>query len=268
MADAFSLDGRVAVITGGAGGIGASTARLMHARGASVVVADLDLDRARAVADEIGEGASAAFLDLEDEASVVAMIEGAAQRFGRLDILDNNAAFLSPEVAQHDLDVETMDTALWDRTFRINVRGAMIACRQALPHLMRSGSGAIVNTVSNLGLQGHLIQTAYSASKAALIQLTRSIAASHTRRGVRCNAVAPGLTLTPAAAAAFPQVVLDLVAAETLRDQLGAPEDIAEVVAFLASDAARNITGQTIVADGGLASHVPGIAGFRALAAH
>src|SRR5689334_9621616 len=127
MAESFSLVGRVAVITGGAGGIGAATARLMQARGACVVVADLDFDRARAVADEIGEGASAAFLDLEDEASIIAMIEGAAQRYGRLDILDNNAAFLSPEAARRDLDVETMDTAFWDRTFRINVRGAMIA---------------------------------------------------------------------------------------------------------------------------------------------
>lgn len=267
MNDAFSLDGRVAVITGGAGGIGAATARLMHARGALVVIADLDLERGEAVARSIGERVFAVALDLEQEASITAMIDGTLARFGRLDILHNNAAFLTPEVAQRDLDVETMDTALWDRTFRINVRGAMIACRQALPHLAQGGAGAIVNTVSNLALQGHLIQAAYSASKAALIQLTRSIAASHGRKGVRCNAVAPGLTLTPAAAAAFPQVVRDLVAAETLRDRLGEPEDIAEVAAFLASDAARNLTGQVLVADGGLASHVPGIAGFRVLGA-
>ena len=268
MSEAFSMQERVAVVTGGAGGIGAAVARLLAARGAAVAVADLDFERAQEVAGEIGGEAVAVHLDLEDEASIASMIETVAGRFGRLDVLDNNAAFLSPEVAQRDLDVETMDTALWDRTFRINVRGAMIACRQALPWLARSGSGAIVNTVSNLALQGHVIQAAYSASKAALIQLTRSIAASHGPRGVRCNAVAPGLTLTQAAADAFPQVVRDLVAAETLRDRLGSPEDIAQVVAFLASDAACNLTGQVLVADGGLASHVPGIAGFRALMAH
>ncbi len=268
MGEAFSMDGRVAIVTGGAGGIGSATARLLAKRGARVAVADLDLERAEAVAKDIGGQALAVRLDLEDEASIIAMINQVAGRFGRLDVLDNNAAFLSPEVARRDLDVETMDTALWDRTFRINVRGAMIACRQALPLLVKSGSGSIINTVSNLALQGHVIQAAYSASKAALIQLTRSIAASHGPRGVRCNAVAPGLTLTQAAADAFPQVVRDMVAAETLRDRLGSPEDIAQVVAFLASDAACNLTGQVLVADGGLASHVPGIAGFRALTVH
>ena len=139
----------------------------------------------------------------------------------------------------------------------------MIACRAALPHL-RATRGNIVNTVSNLALQGHLIQAAYSSSKAALIQMTRAIAASHGIHGVRCNAVAPGMTMTPALKEAFPPVLRATVEAETLRDQLGDPDDIAQAVAFLASEAARNITGHVLVSDGGCASHVPGIAGFRA----
>ena len=138
----------------------------------------------------------------------------------------------------------------------------MVACRAALPHL-RATRGNIVNTVSNLALQGHMIQAAYSSSKAAIIQMTRSIAASHGPDGIRCNAVAPGMTMTPALRAAFPPPLREAVEAETLRDQLGDPDDIAQVAAFLASDAARNITGQLIVADGGCASHVPGIAQFR-----
>jgi NAD(P)-dependent dehydrogenase (short-subunit alcohol dehydrogenase family) len=138
----------------------------------------------------------------------------------------------------------------------------MIACRAALPHL-RETRGNIVNTVSNLALQGHLIQAAYSSSKAALIQMTRAIAASHGKQGVRCNAVAPGMTVTPALLEAFPPPLRQAVEDETLREQLGAPEDIAETVAFLASDAARNITGQVLVSDGGCASHVPGIEQFR-----
>ena len=240
----FDLSGRVAIVTGGAGGIGAATVRLLVARGARVAVADLAIDRAVALADSLGGDVLALHLDLADATSVEAMVAATVARFGRVDILHNNAALIDPRVAEQDVDVETMDLDIWDRTFAVNVRGAMIACRAVLPHMVAQGGGAIVNTVSNLALQGHVIQTAYSASKAALIQLTRSIAASHGRRGVRCNAVAPGMTLTPALKEAFPAHIRKMVEDETLRDRLGEPEDIAETVAFLASDSARNITGQ------------------------
>lgn len=262
---AIGLDGRVAIITGAAGGIGAATARLFVQRGARVALADLAEDRARTLADELGEGALPLPLDLADPGSVERMVASTMAHFGRLDILHNNAAFLDPDMAALDSDVEAMDLGVWDKTFAVNLRGTMVACRAALPHLAATGHGAIVNTVSNLALQGHVIQAAYSASKAALIQLTRSIAASHGRRGVRCNAVAPGMTMTPALREAFPPHVRRLVEDETLRPQLGDPDDIAQAVAFLASDAARNITGQCLVSDGGLSSHVPGIAGFLAL---
>jgi NAD(P)-dependent dehydrogenase (short-subunit alcohol dehydrogenase family) len=260
--DAIRLDGKVAVVTGGAGGIGSATARLMAARGARVVIGDIAEEAAAALAGEL-PGAIAVPLDLEQEASIEALIARTLAHFGRLDVLHNNAALLGPDIAQADGDVEHMATALWDRTYAVNVRGTMIACRAALPHL-RETRGNIVNTVSNLALQGHMIQAAYSSSKAAVIQMTRAIAASHGLHGVRCNAVAPGMTLTPALREAFPPVLRQAVEAETLRDRLGEPEDIAEAVAFLASDAARNITGQVLVADGGCASHVPGIAQFRA----
>lgn len=260
--DAIRLDGKVAIVTGGVGGIGAATARLMTARGARVAIADIAFDRAQELAGEL-DGALALQLDLENEASIEAMIAQTLAHYGQLDVLHNNAALLGPDIAQHDGDVERMATALWDRTYAVNVRGTMIACRAALPHL-RKTCGNVVNTVSNLALQGHLIQAAYSSSKAAIIQMTRAIAASHGVHGVRCNAVAPGMTMTPALREAFPPALRQVVEDETLRDQLGQPEDIAEAVAFLSSDAARNITGQVLVADGGCASHVPGIAGFRA----
>ena len=260
--DATRLDGKVAIITGGAGGIGSATARLMTARGARLAIADIAEDGAAALAGEL-PGAIAVPVDLEDEASIEAMIADTVAHFGRLDVLHNNAALLGPDIARNDGDVEHMATALWDRTYAVNVRGTMIACRAALPHL-RETRGNIVNTVSNLALQGHMIQAAYSSSKAAVIQMTRAIAASHGLHGVRCNAVAPGMTMTPALREAFPPVLRQAVEDETLRDRLGEPEDIAEAVAFLASDAARNITGQVLVADGGCASHVPGIAQFRA----
>jgi NAD(P)-dependent dehydrogenase (short-subunit alcohol dehydrogenase family) len=261
MTDAIRLDGKVAIITGGAGGIGAATARLIASRGATVAIADIAVDRAQVLADEV-DGAIAIALDLEHQSSIKAMIAAAVAHFGKLDIMINNAALLGPDIAQNDGNIEEMDTDLWDRAYRVNVRGTMIACREALPHL-RTTRGCIVNTVSNLALQGHLIQAAYSSSKAAIIQMTRAIAASHGKLGVRCNAVAPGMTSTPALLEAFPTVLRQLVEDETLRDQLGEPEDIAEALAFLASPAARNITGQVLVSDGGCASHVPGLAGFR-----
>jgi NAD(P)-dependent dehydrogenase (short-subunit alcohol dehydrogenase family) len=260
MTDAIRLEGKVAIITGGAGGIGAATARLMSARGAKLVIADIAEDHAIALAAELPD-ALAIKLDLEHQSSIKTLISAAVAHFGQIDILHNNAALLGPEIAQNDGNVEDMDTELWDRTYRINVRGTMIACREALPYL-RSTQGNIINTVSNLALQGHIIQAAYSSSKAAIIQMTRAIAASHGKHGVRCNAVAPGMTRTPALLAAFPPVLRQCVEDETLRDQLGEPEDIAEAVAFLASHAARNITGQVLVSDGGCASHVPGLAGF------
>ncbi|NOW48596.1 NAD(P)-dependent dehydrogenase (short-subunit alcohol dehydrogenase family) [Novosphingobium sp. SG751A] len=259
--DAIRLDGKVAIITGGAGGIGAATAQLMTLRGAKVAIADIAFERAQALAADIPD-ALPIHLDLEDEASIEAMVAQTLAHFGRLDILHNNAALLGPDIAQQDGDIEHMATALWDRTYRVNVRGTMIACRAALPHL-RETKGNIVNTVSSLALQGHIIQAAYSSSKAAIIQMTRAIAASHGRAGVRCNAVAPGMTMTPALKEAFPPALRQVVEDETLRDQLGDPQDIAEAVAFLASDAARNITGHTVECDGGGTSHVPGLGGFR-----
>ena len=261
VADATRMDGKVAVITGGAGGIGSATARLMSARGAQVVIADIALAAAQQLAADLPD-ALAVHLDLEDEASIEGMIASTLAHFGRLDVLHNNAALLGPDIARADGDIEAMATALWDRTYAVNVRGTMIACRAALPHL-RASRGNVVNTVSNLALQGHMIQAAYSSSKAAVIQMTRAIAASHGPHGVRCNAIAPGMTMTPALREAFPPALRRAVEEETLRDRLGEPEDIAEAVAFLASDAARNVTGQVLVADGGCASHVPGIAGFR-----
>lgn len=258
-----NLEGKVAIVTGGAGGIGSATCRLLARRGASVVVADLDVARAEAVAGEIaaaGGRAMALALDLAEESSIAAMVARAVEAFGRLDVIDNNAALLTPDYARRDLDVATMETEVWDNTFRINTRGTMIACREALRVMERQGSGAIINTASNLALQGNVIQAAYSASKAAVIQMTRSIATSHGKRGIRCNAVLPGLTGSRAALANLPPRLIEIVTEETLTPFLGAPEDIAHTVAFLASDEARYITGQCFTVDGGTSSHIPGFA--------
>lgn len=266
MSDPLMLDGKVAIVTGGGGSLGYQAIKLMIARGARVAVADINMERAQAVADEFGDAAIALEFDLSDEASVKAMIERVVSHFGKLDILNNNAAEpASWERFQADLvPVGEMSTALWDRIFTVNCRGTMIATREALPHLIAT-RGAIVNMVSNLALQGAIVQAAYSASKAALIQLTRHTAAAYGRQGVRCNAVAPGLTIRPEMRQGFFANLAPITDEETLNDSLGQPEDIGQIVAFLASDAARNITGQTIVSDGGLSSHVPGHERYSAL---
>jgi len=264
----FRLDGKTAIVTGAGGGIGAATAAALAEQGASVLLADIDLEAAERAAEPIraaGGRAITAHVDLAEEAAIRAMIEAALDAFGRLDILHNNAADQSAALTARDGDIEAMEAEVWDRVFLVNARGTMLASKYALPHMVRRGGGSIINTASNLGLQGNIIQAAYSASKAAILQLTRSVAASHGKQGVRCNAVSPGLTLSPAALQNLPAALRNIVEAETLTPYLGEPRDIAGLVVFLASDDARYVTGQNFIADGGTSSHIPGIAPLRAL---
>lgn len=256
---ASKLTGRVAIVTGGAGGIGAATCQLLSEQGAKVVVADIDLARAKAIAGKY-TGAVAVELDLASEDSILAMFNMVKEQFGRLDILDNNAALLTDEITRRDGNIAQTETDVWDRVFNVNTRGTMICCREALKIMEPQGRGVIINTASNLALQGNVIQAAYSASKAAVLQMTRSIATSHGKRGIRCNSVLPGLTASPAALEHLPQRLRKIVEEETLTPYLGDPMDIAHTVAFLVSDEARYITGQMIVADGGTSIHIPGFA--------
>lgn len=261
-----ALDGKVAIVTGGAGGIGAATCRLLAERGARVVVADLAQERAEALAETLRQAGAEALalpLDLAEGDSIEAMFAAVLAHWGRVDVLNNNAALLTADFARRDGSIAQMETEVWDRTFAVNTRGTMLSCRAALRIMEGQGAGVIINTASNLALQGNVIQAAYSASKAAVIQMTRSIAASHGKRGIRCNAVLPGLTGTAAALSHLPPELVAIVTEETLTPWLGAPEDIASVTVFLASDEARYITGQCIIADGGTSTHIPGLARLR-----
>jgi len=257
------VQGKAALVTGAGGGIGAACAIALAAEGAAVAVADINLDAAKRTAAAIeasGGRAVALPLDLGDEASVIAMVEAAAQALGGLDILHNNAADTRMS-GTLDMPVEKVDTQVWDDILRINLRGTMVASRAAIAHLRRRGGGAIINTSSNAALAGAQSHSAYSASKAAINSLTQSIATQYGKEGIRCNAVSPGLIVTDATRDTY---AASGVGAIMLRHQLvprhGRPEDIANAVVFLASDEASFITGQVICVDGGGLAHQPYIA--------
>jgi NAD(P)-dependent dehydrogenase (short-subunit alcohol dehydrogenase family) len=253
------LEGKVAIVTGAASGIGAETATRLAREGAAVVVADINLPGAEQLVARIiqtGAAAAAARVDLGDEQSIMEMISFAVERFGGLDILDNNAADTRLS-ATRDGGVEHTDTQVWDTLMRINLRGTMIACKAAIPRMRARGGGSIINMSSGSGLTGALAPTAYGVSKAGIITLTQYVATQHGKEGIRCNAIAPGLIVTDAASSYASGPFGEMMLRHHLTPRLGTPADIASAVAFLASDEASFITGQVISVDGGLLSHAP-----------
>lgn len=253
------FDGQVAIVTGGASGIGEATCRRLVAEGARVVVADLDADRAQSLATELGAPASAHAFDAADVASIERLVKGTVERFGRLDVLHNNAALSSPAVHARDRNAMDIEFDLWDQVMAVNLRGYLAGCKYALPTMIAQGGGAIVNTASTGGFAGDITRMAYSVSKAAIIGLTRQIATHHGAQGIRCNAVAPGLVLTPGVRGAA-AAVIDVMQRHLLVPEFGEPEDIAALVCFLASSEARYVNGQTYIADGGMLAHNPTMA--------
>ena len=261
------LEGRVAIVTGAASGIGRATAIALARAGAAVLIADLQAEAAEGVVQEIreeGGQARAQTTDVAEEGSVVAMVEAACAHFGRLDILHNNAADSDPALMARDLELVDMETEVWDRAQRINLRGPMLGCKHAIPRMLEQGGGVIVNTSSASGLVGDLVRPAYGASKAGLDCLTRYVATQYGKRGIRCNAIAPGVIATPALAANVPAEQIAVYERNHLTPDLGRPEEIARVVVFLASEDAAFITGQTLCVDGGMLAHHPTYGEFSA----
>jgi NAD(P)-dependent dehydrogenase (short-subunit alcohol dehydrogenase family) len=254
------LTGKVAIVTGSGTGIGAATAKRMVQEGARVVLADINLAAAEQVAAGLvkagGEAAARRF-DLTDEESIRALIAWTVERFGRLDILHNNAADTGPDQVANDLAVAEMTVETWDRAFQANTRGTMLMIKHAIPAMLAAGGGSIINTGSGTSRRGDLMRSAYACSKAAIDCLTMYVAAQYGRRGIRCNAILPGLTLTPTIKAVIPAEHVRNIRSHALLPDLGSAEDLAAAVVFLASDDARNITGQIIPVDGGYISHQP-----------
>ncbi|GJM39225.1 MAG: short chain dehydrogenase [Acidimicrobiales bacterium] len=237
------------MITGAAGGIGWATARRFVAEGAKVVGLDIDADRGAQMVDDIGaEHVTFVQTDVTDPEQVTAAVDGCVADHGRIDILFNNAATSTGGY------VADLDLAGFDASIKLMLNGPLHGMQAAIPHMIEQGSGAIVNTSSVYGLVAGAANAPYCSAKAALINLTRVTALEYGRKGIRCNAICPGVVETPM----FEQVLgIGLTTREEVaaRHAIGRtiqPEEVADLVLFLASDESSAITGQAIQIDGGL----------------
>ncbi|HKT76659.1 MAG TPA: SDR family oxidoreductase [Sphingobium sp.] len=251
-----NLEGKVAIVTGAGGAIGSATAERLVRAGGQVAVADIFGDTAAATVARIEEqglgGAKAFTLDISDEDQIIAFVKEVAAHFGGIDILHNNAHFNQQFSQGQDKTLLDMTRELWDKSFAVNVRGAMLLSRETIPHMLKRGGGAIVNTSSGAS-EVPVVDAfiAYGPSKGALESLTRYTAAQYGRQNIRCNAILPGAVLTPGMKQVFTQPQLDAMVSRTMLQRITLPEDIAAGVHFLASDDARQITGQLLRIDAG-----------------
>ena len=262
------LTGKAAIVTGGASGLGRATAEVLAADGAAVLIADINAEQARAAADDLnqrGYTAAGFGVDVGQEDQIRDMVAEAVKRFGRLDILHNNAALTSVGVIGRDLGLADLDPALFEQVLRINLIGYALGAKHAIPQMISQEGGVIINTSSTDGMLSALVRPMYGASKSAVNALTRSIAAQYGRQGIRAVGVSPGVIITEGARESVPADVLADLNKHNLTTREGRPEDIAHLVSFLASDKAGFITGITIQVDGGLTTHLPTYADDLAL---
>jgi NAD(P)-dependent dehydrogenase (short-subunit alcohol dehydrogenase family) len=261
------LEGKVAIVTGAASGIGAATAAAMAREGAVAVVADVNLEGAEAVAARIAaEGLESAAIrvDMGDDASITALSERVLAEYGGIDIVVNNAVHVSP----HDGPAVANDAALWHSQMAVNLIGPALLSRCAIPSMIERGGGALVHISSNSALRPTDERTCYTAAKAGLIGLSRAIAVQYGKQGVRSTCIVPGSILTPAAYTTFTPDMLSMLREHTQTpDRLGAPEDIAQAAVFLSSPEAAYITGTELVVDGGLTTGSSMVSEFRRIAA-
>jgi len=252
-------DGKVAIVTGASQGVGRTVSLRLAEMGASVVINDIQDDKLDAVAEEItasGRVARAVHADVGIQSDVEKLVAETEAAFGRIDTLVNNAVAYGG-VEKSDLNVEVTPDDAWGRTFAVNFYGAVWATRFAIPIMQRGGGGVIVNVGSTSGFSGDTVHVAYAASMAAKYSLTRSVATSHGKRGIRVNAVASGLILSPTARQNLSPEKLEAYNANLLVDDFGETDDLASVITFLAGPESKYITGQTIIVDGGFQAHQP-----------
>jgi 3-oxoacyl-[acyl-carrier protein] reductase len=241
----ISLAGKTAFVTGSTRGIGLAIARTLHAAGARVAVVGRALERARAVAAELGEGAAGVGCDVTSAGEVQAAVAAAEQALGPIDILVNNAGLTRDNILLRLTDED------WDVVLDANLKGAFHTTRAVIKGMMKRRAGRIVNISSVVGLTGNKGQANYAASKAGLIGFTKSVAREYASRGVLANCVAPGFIATDMTAA-LPDDARATLLQDIALGRLGQPDDVAGAVLFLASDLAGYVTGQVLVVDGGM----------------
>jgi NAD(P)-dependent dehydrogenase (short-subunit alcohol dehydrogenase family) len=247
------LAGRVAIVAGGATGIGATTAVRLGAEGCHVVVGDIAIDSARRTAERIcdaGGSAHPVAFDLAEPESIAVLVNSAGETFGGVDFLFTVGADMG--ALRYDTDVVDIDLDVWDRVMAVNLRGYVAAMKYVIPKLLARGGGAIVNMSSAAAFQGEPARPAYATAKAGIGALTRHVASRWGKEGIRCNAVAPGFTATEAIRAAPQWAELEAGALRRIRGpRVGETGDVAALVAFLLSDEGAWINGQVINVDGG-----------------
>ena len=252
------LAGRVALVSGGACGIGRAAAVLFAREGARVVIADIDAEAGAAT--QASAGALFVPTDVTDAASVRAAVAAAEKQFGKLDILFNCAGGSIPEDAPlHKVDL----AAVWSRTMRLDLLGTMHCCQHALPAIVRAGGGAVINMSSGAALRGASPAHVYTAAKGGILSLTRALAGTYAKDNVRVNAICAGRILTERIRARYgtpddPKPAEDQQADARVKEYpfwVGTPEDIANIALFLACDESRMITGAAIPADGGRSAY-------------
>jgi NAD(P)-dependent dehydrogenase (short-subunit alcohol dehydrogenase family) len=250
------ISGKACVVTGAGSGIGRATAVRLAEEGGRVLAVDIAEDAVAETVAEIERGggtAAAHRTDVSDSAQVDAMVTACVERFGRIDVLVNNAGVNLPGVL-HEVSDEVID-----RTLGVNVRGPIYGCRAAIPHMLRQGGGSIINMSSVNGIVSEPFLAVYSASKGAIVMLTKGVALDYAKQGIRCNAICPGWVDTPinhahaAMLGGLEQVYAEIDSFQPI-GRPGEPREIANVALFLASDEASFMTGSVVVADGGMTS--------------
>lgn len=247
----MKLKGKVAVITGAGSGMGREMAKLFAAEGASVVAADLvpaGVEQVVADIQAAGGNAIAVIANVAKKEDVEAIIDKAVETYGRLDVLINNAGIMDRVMPVADCPDD-----LWERVMAVNLNGPFYACRKAIPIMIQQGGGVIINTASAAGLRGGAAGAAYTASKHALVGLTKNIAAHYAKQGIRCNAICPGGVATAIGVGGVPheEALGRLMKLSELSPRTADPKEIATIALFLASDDSSFINGLPLLADGG-----------------